>query len=72
MVDDTSMSELYYYYYFNTGDIEGVRIAQWVDRLTLDGKVASSNPDWSDGRIFFSRINYYSVSVPPPCYCSGT
>ena len=36
----------------------GAGIACWSERRTLDRKVASSNPGWSDGRIFFSRVNF--------------
>ena len=51
-------------------------IACWLERRTRDRKVASSNPGKSCGRMFFSRVNLcadsYPVSVPPPCYRSGT
>ena len=33
-------------------------IAQWLERRTRDWKVAGSNPCWSGGRIFFSRVDY--------------
>ena len=33
-------------------------IAQWLERRTRDWKVAGSNPCWSGGRIFFSRVNF--------------
>ena len=33
-------------------------IAQWLERRTLDWKVAGSNPCWSGGRIFFSSVNF--------------
>ena len=33
-------------------------IAQWLERRTRDWKVAGSNPCRSDGRIFFSRVNF--------------
>ena len=33
-------------------------IAQWLDRRTRDRKVAGSNPCWSGGRIFFSRVSF--------------
>ena len=33
-------------------------IACWLERQTCDRKVASSNPGWSGGRIFFSRVNF--------------
>ena len=33
-------------------------IAQWLERWTRDRKVAGSNPCWSGGRIFFSRVNF--------------
>ena len=36
----------------------GAGIAQWLDRWTRDWKVAGSNPCWSGGRIFFSRVNF--------------
>ena len=32
--------------------------AQWLERRTRDWKVAGSNPCWSGGRIFFSRVNF--------------
>ena len=34
------------------------RIACWLERLTHDGKVLSSNPGVSGRRIFFSRVNF--------------
>ena len=33
-------------------------MACWLERRTSDRKVASSNPDGSGGRIFFSRANF--------------
>ena len=39
-------------------NIWGAGIAQWLERRTLDRKVAGSNPCWSSGRIFFSRVNF--------------
>ena len=36
----------------------GAGIAQWLERRTRDRKVAGSNPRWSGGRIFFSRVNF--------------
>ena len=33
-------------------------IAQWLERRTRDWKVAGSNPCWSGGRIFFSRVKF--------------
>ena len=33
-------------------------IAQWLGRRTRDRKVAGSNPCWSGGRIFFSRVSF--------------
>ena len=36
----------------------GAGIAQWLERRTLDRNVAGSNPCWSGGRIFFSRVNF--------------
>ena len=33
-------------------------IAQWLERRTHDWKVAGSNPCWSGGRIFFSRVDF--------------
>ena len=36
----------------------GAVIAQWLERRTRDRKVAGSNPCWSGGRIFFSRVNF--------------
>ena len=37
---------------------EGAGIACWSERRTRDRKVASSNPGWSGGRIFFCRVNF--------------
>ena len=55
----------------------GAGIACWLERRSRDRKVASSNPGRNGGRMFSSRVNFfvptlYSVSVPPPCYRSGT
>ena len=36
----------------------GAGIAHWLERQTRDRKVAGSNPCWSGGRIFFSRVNF--------------
>ena len=36
----------------------GAGIAQWLERRTRDLKVASSNPCWNGGRIFFSRVDF--------------
>ena len=51
-------------------------IACWLESRTRDRKVASSNPDRSGGRIFFSGstlcTDSYSGSVQPLCYRSGT
>ena len=33
-------------------------IAQWLERRTRDWKVSGSNPCWSGGRIFFSRVDF--------------
>ena len=33
-------------------------IAQWLERRTHDRKVVGSNPCWSSGRIFFSRVSF--------------
>ena len=55
-----------------------VAIDQLVERRTRDRKVASSNLCTSDGRFFFfsAELNFCvdscSVSVLPPCHCSGT
>ena len=40
------------------GTAWGARIAQWLERLTRDRKVADSNPCWSGGIMFFSRVNF--------------
>ena len=32
--------------------------AGWLERRTRDRKIASSNPDRSGRRIFFSRVNF--------------
>ena len=54
---------------------DGVRMAQSVQRRTLDRKVTSSNPARSGGKIYSPELNFradfYLVSVPPPCYRSG-
>ena len=36
----------------------GSRDSLLVEQRTRDGKVASSNPGWSGGRIFFFRVNF--------------
>ena len=36
----------------------GAGIACWLERLTRDRKVASSNPGRIGGRIFFPRVNF--------------
>ena len=36
----------------------GLGIAQWLERRTRDWNVAGSNPCWSGGRIFFSRVDF--------------
>ena len=36
----------------------GAGIAQWLESQTRDWKVASSNPCWGGGRIFFSRVDF--------------
>ena len=36
----------------------GAGIAQWLEHRTRDWRVAGSNPCWSGGRIFFSRVNF--------------
>ena len=36
----------------------GAGIAQWLERRTRDWKVVGSNPCWSGGRIFFSRVDF--------------
>ena len=36
----------------------GAEIAQWLERRTRDWKVAGLNPHRSNGRIFFSRVNF--------------
>ena len=38
--------------------LHGAGIAQWLERRTRDRKVAGSNPCWSGGRIFFSRVDF--------------
>ena len=40
------------------GFLIGGGVAQWVECRTRDGKVASSVPGWSGGRIFFSRVKF--------------
>ena len=65
------MKDLFAYY-------RAYRDGWLVERRTNELKVASSNPGRSGGRIFFSDpelslcADSYSVSVPPPCYRSGT
>ena len=36
----------------------GVGITQWLERRTRNRKFAGSNPCWSGGRIFFSKVNF--------------
>ena len=36
----------------------GAGIAQWLECRTHDRKVVGLNPCWSDGRIFFSMVNF--------------
>ena len=36
----------------------GAGIAQWLERRTCYWKVVGSDPCWSGGRIFFSRVNF--------------
>ena len=36
----------------------GAGIAQWLERRTRDWKVVGSNPCWSGGRIFFSKVDF--------------
>ena len=36
----------------------GAGIAQWLERRTRDWKVTGSNPCWSGGIIFFSRVDF--------------
>ena len=43
---------------FVEGVYLGAGIAQWLERRTRDWKVAGSNPCWSGGRIFFSRVDF--------------
>ena len=38
--------------------VSWVGIAQWLEHRSYDWKVAGSNPCWSGGRIFFSRVNF--------------
>ena len=51
-------------------------IACWLERRTRDRKVTSSNPGGSGGRNYSPELTFcadsYSVSVPSPCYRSGT
>ena len=41
-----------------TSRSRGAGIAPWLERWARDRKVAGSNPCWSGGRIFFSRVNF--------------
>ena len=54
----------------------GAGIACWLERPTRDRKVASSNPGRGGGEFSTLELTLcadsYSVSVPPPCYGSGT
>ena len=50
---DERMREL-----FSSSKFWGAGIAQWLERRTHDWKVAGSNPCWSSGRIFFSRVDF--------------
>ena len=43
---------------FSLKKTPGAGIAQWLERRTRDRKIAGSNPCWSGGRIFFSRVNF--------------
>ena len=57
----------------NVREYSRVEVAQL--HCTDDCKVAGWIPSRSSRIIFLSRENFlcsYSVSVPPPCYCSGT
>ena len=45
-------------FYRSETRFRGAEIAQWLERRTRDRKVAGSNPCWSGGRIFFSRVNF--------------
>ena len=38
--------------------VPGAGIAQWLERRTRNWKVAGSNPCWSGGIIFFSRVDF--------------
>ena len=38
--------------------IRGAGIAQWLECWTHDWKVMGSNPCWSGGKIFFSRVDF--------------
>ena len=45
--------------------------------MIRDRKVAGSSPRTSGGTVFFSRVNFFvltltAVSVPLPCYRSST
>ena len=56
---------------------KGAGIAQWLEHRTRDWKVAGSNPCWSGGRIFFSRVDFvcwflFWYLFHPPCYRSST
>ena len=41
----------------------GAGMAQRLERRTRDRQVAGSNPCWSGGRIFFSRVDFLSPNV---------
>ena len=36
----------------------GAGLAQWLERRTRDWKFGGSNPCWSGGRIFFSKVDF--------------
>ena len=44
--------------FFITVTLRGAGRACWLEHRTRDRKAASSSPDRSGGRIFFSRVNF--------------
>ena len=58
-VDNVQRGELVIFYgLYRYVRVIIIIIAQWLERRTRVRKVAGSNPCWSGGRIFFSRVNF--------------
>ena len=56
--------------------VVAIRDSLSIERRTRDRKVARSNPGDAAGEFPSPELtlcaDFYSVSVPPPCYRSGT